>query len=322
MEMSMKIVVLDGYSANPGDMSWSGLEEFGEVEVYDYTPVCDVLVRIKDADAVLVNKTRLSADIINSLPELKYIGVLATGYNVVDINAARDNGIIVTNVPAYSTDSVVQMTFAHILNITNRVAHYAKECREGKWSACRDFCYWDTPLQELAGKTLGVVGLGNIGYKVACLARLFGMDVFAYTSKNAADLPSGIQKTTFEGLLGASDIITLHCPLTATTRNIINKDTILKMKKGAILINTGRGPLVDEADVVDALESGHLGGYGADVMCKEPPERSNPLFMAPNAYITPHISWATPESRRRLIAVAVSNLRAFVNGKPVNAVNK
>lgn len=318
----MKIVVLDGYSANPGDLSWSGLEELGDVKVYDYTPAGDTVTRAKDADAVLVNKTRLSAEIINSLPSLKYIGVLATGYNVVDMDAAAAKGIVVTNVPAYSTDSVVQMTFAHILNITNRVAHYAKACRNGKWSACRDFCYWDTPLQELAGKTLGVVGLGNIGYKVACLARLFGMDVFAFTSKHSANLPSGIQKTTFEGLLGISDIITLHCPLTASTRGIINKETISKMKKGAILINTGRGPIVNEADVAEALNSGQLGGYGADVMCKEPPEKDNPLFSAPNAYITPHIAWATPEARTRLVDVAVSNMRAFIEGKPTNVVSK
>lgn len=318
----MKIVVLDGYSANPGDLSWKGLEELGEVEIYDYTPDADVVTRAKSADAILVNKTKVTAEIINSLPCLKYVGVLATGYNVVDMDAATKKGIVVTNVPDYSTDSVVQMTFAHILNITNRVAHYAKACRNGKWSDCRDFCYWDTPLSELAGKTLGVVGLGNIGYKVASVARLFGMDVFAFTSKNPADLPAGIQKTTFEGLLGISDILTLHCPLTETTRNIINKDTLSKMKRGAILINTGRGPLVNETDVVEALNDGTLGGYGADVMCKEPPEKNNPLFTAPNAYITPHIAWATFEARTRLVNVAISNLRAFMEGKSENVVRK
>lgn len=318
----MKIAVLDGYSANPGDLSWNGLEALGDVDIFDYTRAADVVIRAKDADAILVNKTKITAEIIDALPHLKYIGVLATGYNVVDMDAAAVKGIVVTNVPDYSTDSVVQMTFAHILNITNRVAHYAKACSEGKWSACRDFCYWDTPLSELAGKTLGVVGLGNIGYKVACLARLFGMDVFAFTSKNSANLPPGIQKTTFEGLLGISDILTLHCPLTETTRNMINKDTLSKMKHGAILINTGRGPLVNEADVVEALDSGILGGYGADVMCKEPPEKDNPLFTAPNAYITPHIAWATFEARTRLVNVAVSNLRAFIEGKPENVVGK
>lgn len=216
------------------------LEEFGELTVYERTSASDVVSRAEEADIVLTNKTRMSADIINKLPHLKYIGVLATGYNIVDVEAAAKKSVVVTNVPTYSTNSVVQMTFAQILNITNRVAHYAKASREGKWSECRDFCYWDTPLNELAGKTLGIVGLGNIGYRVACVARDFGMDVFAFTSKNSADLPDGIQKTTFEGLLGISDVLTLHCPLNASTRGMINKDTISKMKKGSILINTGR----------------------------------------------------------------------------------
>lgn len=226
----MKIVILDGYSVNPGDLSWSEIENLGELTVYDRTSPDDVVARTVDADIVLTNKVVLSASVIEQLPKLKYIGVLATGFNVVDIEAARKRGIIVTNVPAYSTDSVVQMTFAHILNFTNRVAHYAQQNRDGKWSRNKDFCYWDTPLNELAGKTLGVVGLGHIGSKVACVAAGFGMDVFAYTSKNSADLPDGIQKTTFEGLLGISDIITLHCPLSESTKEMINKDTIKKMK--------------------------------------------------------------------------------------------
>lgn len=317
----MKIVVLDGYGVNPGDLSWWALEEFGELTVYERTSACDVVSRAEKADIVLTNKIRMSADIISKLPHLKYIGVLATGYNIVDVEAAAKKGVVVTNVPTYSTNSVVQMTFAQILNITNRVAHYAKASREGKWSECRDFCYWDTPLNELAGKTLGIVGLGNIGYRVACVARDFGMDVFAFTSKNSADLPDGIQKTTFEGLLGISDVLTLHCPLNASTRGMINKDTISKMKKGSILINTGRGPLVDERDVAEALKSGQLGGYGADVMCKEPPEKDNPLFSAPNAYITPHIAWATFEARTRLMDIAVNNVKAFVEGYPVNVVS-
>lgn len=317
----MKIVVLDGYGVNPGDLSWQALEDLGDLAVFERTSACDVVSRAEEADIVLTNKTRMSADIINKLPHLKYIGVLATGYNIVDVEAAAKKGVVVTNVPAYSTNSVVQMTFAQILNITNRVAHYAKASREGKWSECRDFCYWDTPLNELAGKTLGIVGLGNIGYRVACVARDFGMDVFAYTSRNSADLPDGIQKTTFEGLLGISDVLTLHCPLNASTRGMINKDTLSKMKKGSILINTGRGPLVDERDVAEALKSGQLGGYGADVMCKEPPEKDNPLFYAPNAYITPHISWATFEARTRLMDIAVTNVRAFVEGHPVNVVS-
>ena len=270
----MKIVVLDGYSVNPGDLSWNALEECGEVTVYDRTSPCDVVERAGTADAVLTNKVVISEEVMSKLPNLKYIGVLATGYNVVDVDAAARRGVVVTNVPAYSTNSVVQMTFAHILNMTNRVAHYARENREGKWSASPDFCYWDTCLDELAGRTLGVVGLGNIGYKVACLARDFGMDVFACTSKNSASLPTGIQKTTFEGLLGISDILTLHCPLTKETKEMINKATLDRMKHGALLINTGRGALVNEADVADALVSGQLGGYGADVMQEEPPVRT------------------------------------------------
>lgn len=317
----MKIVVLDGYSVNPGDLSWEALEECGEVTVYDRTNAGDVVERAKNADAILTNKVVITEEVMDALSNLKYVGVLATGYNVVDVEAARKRGIVVTNVPAYSTNSVVQMTFAHILNMTNRVAHYARENREGKWGASVDFCYWDTHLDELAGHTLGIVGLGNIGYKVACIARDFGMDVFACTSKNSADLPSGIQKTTFSGLLGISDILTLHCPLTDKTTEMMNKNTISRMKPGALLINTGRGRLVNEEDVAEALESGQLGGYAADVMREEPPRADNPLFKAPNAYITPHIAWATLAARRRLMAVAAANVKAFFSGSPVNVVS-
>lgn len=312
----MKIVILDGYSVNPGDLSWEELEECGDLTVYDRTNTEDILKRTKNADAILTNKVVISSEIINKLPNLKYIGVLATGYNVVDIEAAKKRGITVTNVPAYSTNSVVQMTFAHILNLTNRVAHYAHENRKGKWSASPDFCYWDTNLGEIAGKTLGVVGLGNIGYKVACIARDFGMDVFACTSKNSADLPDGIQKVTFNGLLGISDILTLHCPLTPQTKEMINKDTLSQMKRGALLINTGRGALVNDKDVAQALCEGQLGGYGADVMTQEPPKPDNPLLSAPKAYLTPHIAWATLEARKRLVSIASANVAAFVQGSP------
>ena len=316
----MKIVILDGYSVNPGDLSWAELESCGELTVYDRTAADEVAARAKEADAILTNKVVISAGIMDRLPKLKYIGVLATGYNVVDTEAAARHGITVTNVPAYSTDSVVQMTFAHILNMTNRVAHYARLNREGKWSSSPDFCYWDTPLGELAGKTLGVVGLGNIGYKVACMARDFGMDVFACTSKNSAGLPPGIQKTTFNGLLGISDVLTLHCPLTPKTKEMINKDTLSRMKRGALLVNTGRGQLVNEADVAKALADGQLGGYGADVMTQEPPAADNPLLGAPNAYLTPHIAWATVEARKRLVAIAADNVKAFAKGSPQNVV--
>ncbi len=317
----MKIVVLDGFAANPGDLSWEGMQALGELTVYDRTAPEEVMERCNDADIVLTNKVILSASTLKQLPQMKYIGVLATGYNVVDIKAARKQGIVVTNIPAYSTDSVAQLTFAHILNITNRVGHYARQNREGRWSSNPDFVYWDTPLIELNGKTLGIVGLGNIGMKVATVARQFGMDVFAMTSKNSSDLPAGIQKTTFEGLLAISDVLSLHCPLTEQTRHLMNAKALKKMKPGTILINTGRGPLVDEQAVADALQSGQLLGYGADVMSQEPPQADNPLLQCPNAFLTPHIAWATFEARQRLMQIAIDNVQAFLKGKPINVVN-
>lgn len=316
----MKIVILDGYSVNPGDLSWNALKEIGEVTVYDRTAPADVVCRAAGAEVILTNKVVITAEVMSALPELRYIGVLATGYNVVDVEAAACRGIVVTNVPAYSTDSVVQLTFAHIFNLTNRVAYYAGQNRDGRWSNTSDFCYWDAPIEELAGRTLGIVGLGNIGSKVAKVAAALGMDVFACTSRNSAGLPQGIRKTTLKGLLGISDIITLHCPLTDTTHEIINSETISYMKKGAFLINTGRGALVNEAAVAEALCSGQLGGYGADVMVQEPPRADNPLFSAPNAYLTPHIAWATTAARKRLISVAVANVKAFAEGNPKNVI--
>ncbi len=316
----MKIVELDGYAANPGDLSWDGLKELGDFVLYERTKPEDIVSRAKDADAILINKVRITDEILAQLPKLKYIGELATGYNNIDIKAASKRGITVCNIPAYSTDSVAQMTFAHILNITNQVAHYADESRSGHWSKNPDFCYWDTPLPELSAKTLGIVGLGNIGMKVAKIALDFGMDVFAYTSKNSADLPAGIQKTTIEGLLGASDILTLHCPLTDDTRELINKETLALMRSGSIIINTGRGQLVNEQDVADALESGLLLGYGADVLTEEPPRADNPLLKQPHAYITPHIAWATKEARQRLLNICVENIKAFQAGEPINVV--
>ena len=317
----MKIVVLDGYGANPGDLSWEPMKALGELTVYDRTELKDLQTRAKDADALLTNKVPLRRETIESLPKLKYIGVLATGFNIIDTEAARERGIPVCNIPAYSTDSVAQMVFAHLFAITNRVEHYAQLNREGKWSRNPDFCYWDTPLREISGKTLGIVGLGNIGCKVARIARDFGMDVFAFTSKNSADLPEGIQKTTLEGLFAVSDILSLHCPLTADTFEMINKATLNKMKKGALLVNTGRGQLINEADVAEALGNGQLGGYGADVMCAEPPSEDNPLFAQPNAFITPHIAWATKEARARLLAICADNIKAFIEGHPQNVVN-
>lgn len=316
----MKIVVLDGYAANPGDVSWEAMQSLGELTVYDRTAPDEVLERVAEADAVLTNKVVITAAMMAQLPALKYIGVLATGYNVVDVKAAREQGIIVTNIPAYSTDSVAQLTFAHILNITHRVGHYAIQNRQGRWSSNPDFVYWDTPLIELSGKTMGIVGLGSIGMKVATIARQFGMDVFALTSKNSSDLPQGLQKTTLDGLLAISDVLSLHCPLTDDTYHLIDAKALSKMKPGAILINTGRGPLVDEEAVAKALDSGQLMAYGADVMSVEPPQPSNPLLRCPNAYLTPHIAWATFEARQRLMQIAVDNLQCFIDGQPQNVV--
>lgn len=318
----MKIVILDGHSANPGDLSWKALEEFGELTVYDRTSKAEIVERTKDANAILTNKVALREEVLEKLPNLKYIGVLATGYNIIDTAAATARGITVCNVPAYSTSSVAQMVFAHILTITNRVEHYTAQIREGEWSRKSDFCYWDTPLRELSGKTIGIVGLGDIGYRVACIAHYFGMDVYAFTSKNAPVLPEYIRKTTMDGLLAASDILTLHCPLTASTRELIDESALERMKRGAILINTARGPLVNEQAVAAALQSGQLAAYGADVMCAEPPAADNPLLVQPNAYLTPHVAWASIEVRTRLVNIAVENMRAFVDGAPQNVVNR
>lgn len=317
----MKIVVLDGQGVNPGDISWNRIEELGELTVYPRTAPEEVLQHVGDAEIALTNKTVFDANIIAQLKNTKYIGVLATGYNVVDTKAAREYGIVVTNIPAYSTDSVAQMVFAHLLNVSNHVEHYAEETRNGVWSRCPDFCYWNKPLFELAGKTLGIIGLGNIGMKVAQIAQAFGMNVLAYTSKSPDQLPKGIRKTTLDGLFGASDVVSLHCPLTDTTRELMNSASIEKMRDGAILINTGRGPLVNEVDVADALASGKLGAYCADVLSCEPPSASNPLIGAPNVFITPHVAWATIEARLRLMDIAVNNIKSFLEGSPTNVVN-
>ena len=316
----MKIVILDGFTANPGDLSWKGLEELGMLTVYDRTKPEETIARAAEADIVLTNKVIINREVMAQLPQLKYIGVLATGYNVVDIEAAHERGIIVTNVPAYSTESVAQMVFAHLLTVTNRTEHYALQNRQGRWSKNPDFCYWDFPHLELAGKTFGIVGLGNIGRRVAEIALAFGMQVKALTSKSADTLPAGIEKADQEVLLATSDVISLHCPLTGTTRHLINRDTLSKMRPSAILINTGRGPLVDDQAVASALAKGQLAAFCADVLTEEPPKANNPLLSQPNAFITPHIAWATEEARSRLLQVAISNVRAFLNAKPQNVV--
>lgn len=319
-EQNTKIVVLDGFTANPGDLSWEGLEALGALTVFDRTCPEEVVERSLEADIVLTNKVCLRRREIEQLPRLRYIGVLATGYNVIDTEAAHERGITVTNVPAYSTDSVAQMVFAHLLAVTNRTAHYARQNREGRWAVAPDFCYWDTPLTELTGKTMGIVGLGNIGLRVASIARAFGMKVIALTSKSALSLPAGISKVSKEELFRRSDVLTLHCPLTPDTHQMVNAETLQLMKPSAIVINTGRGPLVNEADMAEALNNRRLAAYCADVLCQEPPDKDHPLMGCPNAFITPHIAWATREARERLIETATENIKAFLHGAPVHTV--
>ena len=316
----MKIVVLDGHAANPGDLSWKPFEQFGEVVVYERTRPEELVARAKDADAVFTNKVVFDDKVLDSLPRLRYIGILATGTNVVDIKAACQRGITVTNIPAYSTDSVAQLTFAHILNILNHTDIYANDARRGRWSNNPDFCYWDGQIRELASMKMGIVGLGNIGKKVAQIALAFGAEVYAFTSKPQSELPEGVKKCSLESLFGSCDIISLHCPLTPDTHEMINSATLAKMRPGTILVNTGRGPLVNEADVADALQKGTIAAYATDVMCQEPPQADNPLFRCNNAYITPHLAWGTIEARRRLMDIALNNVRAFVEGNPINTV--
>ena len=316
----MDIVILDGFTANPGDLEWKRLEALGNLTVYDRTPASLIVERCKGATAIFTNKTPLDAETLRKLPDVRFIGVLATGYNVVDVKEAKNLGITVCNVPAYSTMSVAQNVFALILEFSNHVAHYSREVKEGKWSRCEDFCFTDTPLIELAGKRLGIVGLGTIGKRVALIAEAFGMQVSAYTSKEQKDIEP-IQKMTLNELLQSSDIVTLHCPLTEDTLHLINVETLSLMKPSAILINTGRGPLIDEKAVANALAEGKLAGVGVDVLSQEPPREDNPLLSAPNCVITPHISWATKEARERLLNVSVENLEAFLAGKPQNVVS-
>ncbi|MBQ8225048.1 MAG: D-2-hydroxyacid dehydrogenase [Bacteroides sp.] len=318
----MKIVVLDGFAANPGDLSWEDLKSLGECEIYDRTAPDEVLTRAADAEVLLTNKTVLTAAHMQALPQLKYIGVLATGYNVVDTDAAKQQGIIVTNIPAYSTDSVAQMVFSHILNIAQQVKHHSDEVHKGRWTNCADFCFWDTPIMELRGKKLGIVGLGHTGFMTARIAIGFGMKVFAYTSKSHFQLPPEIHKMDLDELFRECDIVSLHCPLTETTRELVNADRLRLMKPTAILINTGRGPLINEQDLADALNQGTIFAAGLDVLSQEPPQANNPLLTAKNCYITPHIAWASREARVRLLQIMVENIRAYQSGKPINVVNK
>ena len=318
----MKICILDGYSLNPGDLDWSPVERLGDVTLFDRTPADKIVERAADADIVLTNKVPFSADTLRQLPRLRFICVLATGYNIIDTEAAARQGVVVANIPAYSTMSVAQMAFAHILNITNHVASYAREVADGKWTNCPDFCFWDSALTELAGKTMGIVGLGNTGMATARIAVAMGMKVVALTSKSADTLPEGITPAPLDDVLASADVVSLHCPLTPSTRHLINAASIAKMKPSAILINTGRGPLVDEQAVADALNGGRLAAFGADVLSQEPPRGDNPMLSARKCFLTPHIAWATLEARTRLMSTATENVRQFIAGEPVaNRVN-
>ena len=318
-----KIVVLDGYTLNPGDLSWDGFRNLGEFTVYDRTPEDQIITRASDCGIVITNKTPLSAATIRSLPGLRYIGVLATGYNIVDTEAAGKQGIIVTNVPAYSTRSVAQLVFAHLLEICHHAGAHDAAVKNGAWSGSSDFCFWNYPLIELADKTLGIVGMGRIGQAAAGIAIAMGMKVIAMDSKGSTGVvDENLRYAGLDELLRTSDVVSLHCPLTEQTRGIINRETLAGMKDGAILINTSRGPLIVEEDLAEALTRGKLYAAGLDVLQAEPPRDDNPLIRLPNCFITPHIAWAPREARIRLMNVAAANLRSFLDGDPVNVVSR
>ncbi len=317
----MRIVVLDGYTLNPGDLSWASLEALGPTTVHDRTPAAETAARAVDCECVLTNKTVLSREIIQRLPRLRYIGVLATGYNVVDIDAARERNVPVANVPDYATSSVVQMVFAHLLNLTQHVADHGRSVVAGRWTQSDDFCYWDYPLVELAGLTMGVVGFGRIGRATAAVARAFDMNVLAHDAVAPPNPPEDVRLVGLEELFRQSDVVSLHCPLTPATLKLVNAARLAIMKPSAYLINTGRGPLVDEAALAEALNAGRLAGAGLDVLSTEPPPAENPLLTAKNCCITPHIAWATRAARQRMLDTVVANVRAFLDGNPQNVVN-
>lgn len=320
----MKIVVLDGYTENPGDLSWEGLEKLGELTVYDRTPVDDnaeIIRRIGDAEAVYTNKTPLDREVFEACPSIRFVCLLATGYNVVDVDCAKEKGIPVCNVPTYGSDAVSQFAIALLLEICHHIGHHSKTVKEGKWQNCVDWCYWDYPLIELAGKTMGIIGFGRIGQRTGSIARALGMKVLAYDS-HATDAGAAIADyVELDVLLAQSDVIALHCPLFPATQGIINKKNIDKMKDGVIIINNSRGPLVVEQDLADALNSGKVYAAGLDVVGTEPIKGDNPLLTAKNCFITPHISWAPKEARQRIMDISVDNLARFIAGTPVNVVN-
>jgi len=317
----LKIVILDGYTENPGDLSWSGLEALGELTVYDRTPPEQVADRIGDAEIVILNKTPLPREMLDRCPNVRYIGVLATGYNIVDVQAAKERGIPVCNIPTYGTDAVGQFAIAMLLEICHHVAHHDAAVHEGRWESCPDWCFWDYPLIELAGKTMGIIGFGRIGRTTGRIARALGMQVVACDSIETDEGREIGRYLPLEELFACSDVIALHCPLFPETQGIINRDTIAKMKDGVILLNNSRGPLIVEQDLADALNSGKVYAAGLDVVSPEPIRGDNPLLKAKNCLITPHISWAPKESRQRLMGIAVESLRAFLDGNPINVVN-
>lgn len=317
-----KIVVLDGYTLNPGDLSWEGLRTLAPIEVHDRTEPAKIIERAREAEFLLTNKTPLSADTLRQLPHLRYIGVLATGYNVVDVQAARERGIPVCNIPTYGTASVAQHTFALILELTLQVRWHSDAARAGEWSACQDWCFWKTPLMELEGKSLGIVGFGRIGRRVAQVGNAFGMKIIAHDSlQSNPPAYDGFRWATLEELLRDSDVVTLHCPLFPETQGLMNSSRLQLMKRSAFLINTSRGPLIVDQDLAEALNAGVIAGAGVDVLSVEPPAATNPLLTAKNCLVTPHIAWAAKEARARLMALAVENLAAFLKGTPQNVVN-
>ena len=314
------IVVLDGHCLNPGDLSWQGLEALGKCTVFERTPAEMLAERLRETDIVLTNKVPLRRELLSEQKRLKYIGVTATGYNIIDVDAAREHGIVVTNVPTYGTMSVAQMVIAHLLNLTQRVGDHAEAVREGRWASSADWCFWDFPLLELGAMTMGIVGYGRIGQATAGLAQAFGMKVIAH-NRSAIAKSSNVHLVDLDALFRESDVVSLHCPLTQETTRLVNRERLAMMKSTALLINTSRGALVDEGALADALNNGRLAGAGLDVLDAEPPTAGNPLFTAKNCYITPHIAWATRESRQRLLDLAVENVAKFLAGRPRNVVN-
>ena len=317
----MKIVNLDGYSTNPGDLSWDMLNKYGDVTVYERTKPEEIIERAKDADVLIINKSYISAEILEYLPKLKYVGLQSTGYNAIDCKAAKEKGIVVSNIPAYSTNEVAQLVFALILEITNNVALHSEAVHNGEWSSCPDFCFWKTPLEELNNKTIGIIGFGSIGKRVANISKAFGMNVLINTPHPDETYSDEYEFCSFDKLLENSDIVTCHCPLNEKTEKLFNEESFSKMKKTAIFINTSRGQVVDDNALASALNNGMIKAAGLDVLSEEPPKSDNPLLTAKNCVITPHIAWASVEARTRLLAILEQNLKAFVEGKPQNVVN-